>query len=63
MSEFTIMYRVQNMYHTMPSLRSLYKLMSAYLDIRLFGQKSNMEYFGKIFIDFTCFYKTLDLRF
>ena len=33
MSEFTIIERVLNMYHTIHSVRSLYKLMSTYCEI------------------------------
>ena len=53
MSEFTIIGRVLNMYHTIPSARSLYKLMGTYWEIQTEtysepSQKSKMVLFGKI---------------
>ena len=54
MSEFTIMDRVLNIYHIIHSVRSLYKLMSAYWETGVFG---------KIFIVFNYYSKKHDLNF
>ena len=59
-TEFSIIDRVQKIYHTIHSARSLYKLMSTYWEIQsLFrtGSKIKMERFGKIIIVFNCFRK------
>ena len=39
MSEFTIIDKVLNMYHTIHSARSLYKLMNTYGEIDVFKKK------------------------
>ena len=64
MSEFTIIDRVLNMYHTIYSARSLYKLTSTNWGIGVFrnGQRSKMEPFGKIIIVFNYFCKKLHLK-
>ena len=59
MSEFTIIDKVLNMYHTIHSARSLYKLMNTYGEIDVFKKKncqnSKMEPFGKMIIVFNYF--------
>ena len=63
MSEFTIVDRVLNMYYAIYSARSLYHLMSIYLENSKYseylehGQKSKMERFRNIILDFHYFYK------
>ena len=52
-SEFTIIERVLNMYHTIYSTRSLFKLMSTYSEVDIFRILS--ECFGKIIIVFNYF--------
>ena len=65
MSEFLIIDRVLNMYHTiMHSASSLKKLMSTYSEFTYseLGQRSKMECFGKIIIVFNYFCKKLHLK-
>ena len=62
MSEFTITYRVLNIYHTIISARSPYKLMSTYWFISDSGQRSTIERLGKIIIVFKYFCKELHIK-
>ena len=64
MSEFTIIDRILNMYHTLHSARSLCKLLSTYLEIfrgrEVYSepwQRAKTECFGKIIIVFKYFSK------
>ena len=57
MSEFTMIDRVLNIYHTIHSTRSFCKLMSTYWEIGVL-----FEYFGKIIISFNYFCKILHLK-
>ena len=61
MSEFTITDRVLNIYYTINSARSLYKLMTGYLlrDQRP-GQRSKMEHFLITVFNYSC--KKLHLK-
>ena len=59
MSEFTIIDRVLSMYYTIYRARSLYKLMSNYLEIGVF--RTRYFSFGKVSIFFTIFAKILNL--
>ena len=58
MSEFTIIYKILNMYHTTYSVGSLYKLLSTYWEIF----RTLSEWFGKMIIVFNYFRKKLHLE-
>ena len=62
MSGFTIINRLLNMYHTIHSSRSVWKLMSTYWEIFRTVQRSKMERFGKMIIVFNYFRKKCQLK-
>ena len=61
MSEFMIINRLLNMYHTIHSVRSLKKLMSTYWEIFRTGLRSKMDCFGKMITFLTISERVLNM--